>query len=88
MQVSGVLPIFWAVSVTMRAVSSLVAYPRMTSTSAISGTGFMKCIPMNRSGRPEAEASAVMGMEEVLLARMPSGWTICPSCSNRAFLTA
>ncbi len=33
-------------------VSSDVAMPRMTSTSFISGTGFMKCIPMTLSGRP------------------------------------
>ena len=40
----------------------------MTSTSSIIGTGFMKCIPMNRSGRPEAAPSRVMEMEEVFVA--------------------
>ena len=32
-------------------VASLVASPRITSTSTITGTGFMKCMPMKRSGR-------------------------------------
>jgi len=31
-----------------------------------------KCMPMNRSGRRVTAAIAVMGMEEVLLARMAS----------------
>ena len=32
-------------------VSSSVAMPRISSTSCIIGTGFMKCMPMKRSGR-------------------------------------
>ena len=38
----------------------------MISTSFISGTGFMKCRPMNRSGRSVTDARRVMEMEEVL----------------------
>ncbi len=34
--------------------ASSVAMPRMSSTSSISGTGFMKCMPMNNSGRPSS----------------------------------
>ena len=30
---------------------SLVAWPQITSTSFIIGTGFIKCMPMNLSGR-------------------------------------
>jgi hypothetical protein len=33
----------------------------MTSTSFISGTGFMKCMPMTLSGRPVAAAIFVIG---------------------------
>jgi hypothetical protein len=43
-----------------------VAMPRMISTSFISGTGFMKCRPMNRSGRSVVEASRVIEIDEVL----------------------
>jgi len=44
------LPHLLASATTAAAVSSDVAIPRITSTSAITGTGFMKCIPMNFSG--------------------------------------
>ena len=54
-------------------VASLVCSARITSTSAITGTGFMKCIPTNRSGRFVSAASAVMEIDEVLLAMMTSG---------------
>ena len=40
--------------------------PRITSTSFIIGTGFMKCMPMNLPGRSVAAASRVIEMEEVL----------------------
>src|SRR4030043_429273 len=44
----------------------------MISTSCITGTGFMKCIPMTWEGLRVAEAILVMEMEEVLLERMTS----------------
>ena len=44
--------------------------PRISSTSCIIGTGFMKWMPMKRSGRSVTEASRVMEIEEVLVARM------------------
>jgi len=40
------------------------------STSGITGTGLKKCIPMNRSGRWVTAAIFVIGMDEVLLARI------------------
>ena len=46
-----------------RAVASLVASPRITSTSAITGTGFMKCIPMTRSGLLVTAAKRVIEIE-------------------------
>lgn len=59
----------------------------MTSTSFMTGTGFMKCIPMTFSGRLVALASLVMEMEEVLLAMMASGLS-CRSSSARTFCLA
>src|SRR5215472_3226873 len=47
----------------------------MSSTSCITGTGFMKCMPMTASGRFVAAAMRVMGMEEVLVASTPPGRT-------------
>ena len=47
--------------------------PRMSSTSSISGTGFMKWMPMKRSGRSVDEASRVIEIDEVLLPTMASG---------------
>jgi hypothetical protein len=54
-------------------VSSSVAMPRISSTSAISGTGFMKCMPMNLPGRSVEAARRVIEIDEVLVAMMVSG---------------
>ena len=54
--------------------SSLVAYPRIISTSFITGTGFMKCMPITLSGLDVAAAIFVIEIEEVFVDRMqPSG---------------
>ena len=47
--------------------------PRMISTSCMRGTGFMKWMPMNFSGRSVTEASRVIEMDDVLVASMQSG---------------
>ena len=47
--------------------------PRISSTSCIPGTGFMKCMPMKRSGRSVAAASRVIEIDEVLEAMIVSG---------------
>ena len=52
---------------------SSVAMPRMSSTSSISGTGFMKWMPMNCSGRSVEAASRVIEIDEVLVPRIASG---------------
>ena len=44
----------------------------MISTSFMSGTGFMKCIPITWVGRDTAPASLVMEIDEVFEARMAS----------------
>ena len=45
----------------------------MISTSCITGTGFMKCMPMTCAGRPVAAASLVIEIELVLVARIAAG---------------
>ena len=47
--------------------------PRMTSTSCITGTGFMKCMPITCSGRRVRAAISVIEIELVLVARIASG---------------
>jgi hypothetical protein len=73
---AGVLPNLSTASQVSLKVSSEVAIPRMTSTSFISGTGFMKCMPITLSGRPVWAAMRPMGMEEVLVERMAPGGQI------------
>ena len=62
------LPSEFAKSWIVSKVGSSVAMPRTSSTSSITGTGFMKCMPMKRSGRSVEAASRVMEMEEVFVA--------------------
>ena len=69
-------------------VSSSVAMPRISSTSSISGTGFMKCTPMNFSGRSVAAASRVMESEEVLVPTRASGFRCGHSSAKMARLTS
>ena len=52
----------------------------MTSTSFMTGTGFMKCMPITLSGRDVALASWVIDMDEVLLAMIASGLISLSSC--------
>ena len=49
---------------------------RTTSTSFIKGTGLKKCNPMKRSGRLVAESNSVTEIEEVLVAKMASFFTM------------
>ena len=57
-------------------VSSSVAMPRISSTSFITGTGFMKCRPMKCSGRSVDAARRVIEIDEVLEARIASGFSM------------
>src|SRR5882724_5398630 len=70
---TGVFPNFFASSIVVANAASLVCSARITSTSSITGTGFMKCIPTNRSDRFVIAARVVMAIEEVLLVRITSG---------------
>eukprot|EP00732_Lithocolla_globosa_P003184 Lithocolla_globosa_v1_NODE_2421_length_2013_cov_11.888151.p2 type:complete len:212 gc:universal NODE_2421_length_2013_cov_11.888151:1037-402(-) len=69
-EVAVVFPISEASSRVVCSVWSLVARLGMISTSFITGTGFMKCIPMTCSGLCVKLPILVMEMEEVLEARM------------------
>ncbi len=66
-------------AVTVSFVESDVGKPRTISTSFISGTGFMKCMPITRSGRPDAAASLVIEIDDVFDAKMASSFTQSPS---------
>ena len=70
-----VLPSLVTNSFDASKVASAVAMPRMSSTSSISGTGFMKWMPMNFSGRSVEAASRVIEIDEVLLATSASGFS-------------
>ncbi len=62
------LPMRFAKASALAWVSSEVCRPRISSSSAITGTGLKKCMPMKRSGRSVAVASLVIEIEEVLVA--------------------
>ena len=62
--------------------------PRMTSTRGITGTGFMKCIPMTLSGRRVAAAIFVIEIDDVFDARMHSGLVRRSSFSNSPLFAA
>src|SRR5215217_3912132 len=68
------LPSLSANTLTEAKVDSSVAMPRINSTSFMTGTGFMKWMPMNRSGRSVTAAKRVMEMEEVLEQSRASGF--------------
>ena len=70
---TGVFPSASATSTTVSPVASSVRSPRTTSTSFMTGTGFMKCIPTTRPGRDVRAAIAVIEIDDVLDARMDSG---------------
>ena len=62
--------------------SSLVEYPLMISTNFMTGTGFMKCMPITFSGRLVTAAIFVMEIEEVLVAKITSGAVKASSSLN------
>ena len=69
---AGVFPSSSASATTAAAVSSEVCAARITSTSASTGTGLKKCIPMTFSGRAVTAASEVIGIDDVFEARIAS----------------
>ena len=79
---TGTFPNFLASSTVTAVVSFSVARPLMISTSFMTGTGFMKCMPMNFSGLFVEAASLVMEMEEVLLASIPRGDYLVKGAEN------
>ena len=74
---AGVLPSSSASSTIAARVSSDVSGALTTSTSAITGTGLKKCMPITLSGRPVTTASEAIGMDEVFEARIASGGRTC-----------
>ena len=62
--------------------------PRISSTSSITGTGFMKWMPMNCSGRSVAAARRVIEIDEVLVASSAPGFSVPLSRPKISPLTA
>ena len=73
MAATGVLPSALAHSSTRAVVASLVSLPRITSTSFINGTGFMKCMPMTFSGRRVWAPRSVIEIDDVFEAKIAPG---------------
>ena len=74
LHVRGVSKVFALGRTQITAIESAdVACPRISSTRAISGTGFMKCMPNTWSGRFVAAPSNVMEIDDVFEERMTSG---------------
>ena len=61
--------------------------PRISSTSCITGTGFMKWKPMNFSGRSVRLASRVIEIDEVFEVRIVCGFRCGSRSSKIACLT-
>jgi hypothetical protein len=69
-------------------VTSSVAMPRTSSTSFMRGTGFMKWMPMKRSGRSVDAARRVIEIDEVLEASIASGFSTGQSLEKMSRLTS
>ena len=78
---TGVLPRFLPNSTAVSYTSGAVAMVFTTSTSFIIGTGLKKCRPTKRSGRLVAVIISVIEIDDVLLAKIPSFFTIASSCA-------
>ena len=83
-----VLPRRSARSRTARYVASLVTRPFTISTNFMTAGGFMKCMPMTRSGRPLAVPRRVIEIDEVLDARITSGGQSLFRRANKSSFTA
>ena len=72
----------------MLRVSWDVASPLITSMSFITGTGFMKCIPITLSGLLVCAASLVIEIDEVFDANIVCGLVMVVSCLKIDDLTS
>mmetsp|Transcript_27267 Transcript_27267/g.65699 ORF Transcript_27267/g.65699 Transcript_27267/m.65699 type:complete len:236 (-) Transcript_27267:106-813(-) len=84
----GVFPMASHKSRVRCLVSSLVARPRITSTPFMTGTGFMKCMPITFSGCGASAAIFVMEMDEVFEAKIAESLACAPSAWNTDFFTS
>ncbi len=68
--------------------ASSVATVETTSTSFMTVAGLKKCIPMTSCGRSVALASAMIGSDEVVVARIAPGRQISSRFSKSVVFTA
>ncbi len=66
--------------------SGSVSYPLIISTNFITGTGFIKCIPITCCGLLVTEAIFVMEMDDVFEARMALAGAKASNCLNNCNL--
>ena len=85
---AGTLPRSRASATIAAAVSSDVCSARITSTSWSTGTGLKKCMPITRSGRAVAAASAVIGIDDVLEARIARAGSTASAARNSSSFAA
>jgi hypothetical protein len=85
---AGVLPRSRASPTIASAVSFDVWSARMTSTSASTGTGLKKCMPITCAGREVTAASSVMGIEDVFEARIACGGSASSAARKRTFFAS
>ena len=79
---TGVLPASRSKSMVARTTASLVFSFWMTSTSGTKCGGFQKCVPMTRSRCLRSRPISVVGIAELLLARIVSGATALSSSAK------
>ena len=79
------LPIYPANSLVTDKVYQEVYNPLITSTKVITGTGFIKCMPIILSGRLVTAAIFVRDIDEVLDDKIVSGLVTLSRVSKRIF---
>jgi hypothetical protein len=82
--IGDVLPALGEIDATQATVSSLVSRLTTISTNGSTGTGLKKCTPTTWPGRFVALAILMTGIDEVFVARIPSGLTMASSLPNRS----
>src|SRR5438046_4971156 len=86
---TGVFPNALAIATVRAAVGSEVSTPRITSTRCITGTGFMKCVPITWAARLVCAAIVVIELDEVLVARIaPGGAGATSECKSAILISS
>ena len=85
-QMTGFLPSLPTRTLTSSSTCGSVTTVRMISTRFCTGAGLKKCTPTTRPGDEFAVEISVTDSDEVLVARIVSGFTMSSSCRKMSFL--